>query len=504
MAITRRQFLERGAALAAGLTLSPQLRPIPGTNVAWAAAPVDPILVIVQLFGGNDGLNTVYPLTGTQRALYEEFRPTLKLPDTAAGLTAWSSQGFDVTQVLSLGTNPDGEVYALHPAMGALHDLYEQGKVAVASGVHYPFPNHSHFRSEEIWYTVDPLGAGRQGWLGAYLSSVGFGLADVPGVLLGHEVNPIFQPTDANLFAFRHLSNLAYPAIGDPDVMKPRARTLYVESGTVDPLLLPELARLGQSGAATLDKMGEYFQPGNGLGNAAPVEALLLDADGRYGRSNPLVWDSPLNFSAAPEKVGRRLARDLRHVAAVIRADVGARFFHVGIGGFDTHSSQEKGLFHSFLLQEISDTIAAFYDELGQVISLPAGYNGYQTGSLASRVLVVTLSEFGRTIRQNAQSASSAGTDHAASSVQFVVGENVIGGQYGAYPALDDPRASKKNDLKTVLDIRDFYGTILQRWLGVPLAELDPGPGKLLPATPEVDEDGRSYTSFSPIGFLAP
>jgi uncharacterized protein (DUF1501 family) len=85
-----------------------------------------------------------------------------------------------------------------------------------------------------------------------------------------------------------------------------------------------------------------------------------------------------------------------------------------------------------------------------------------------------------------------------------VIGGTVIGGQYGAYPHLDDPGAENDDDLKMSIDIRDLYGTILNRWLNVPAAALGPGPGKILEATATPDADGKTYTTFTPLGFLAP
>ena len=152
----------------------------------------------------------------------------------------------------------------------------------------------------------------------------------------------------------------------------------------------------------------------------------------------------------------------------------------------------------------MSESIAAFYAEMNQSVGLPGGYSGYKTGNLGSNVLIVTFSEFGRTIRQNANGNDSAGTDHATSSVQFVVGGTVNGGQYGAYPLLDDPGADNEDDLKLSLDFRDVFGTVLTRWLNVPAATVGPGPGKIFAANPVPDDDGRTYTSFTPIAFLNP
>jgi len=502
MAVTRRQFIQGSAASLAGLALAPHLRRVPGTSVAYAGGPGDAIVVFVQLFGGNDGINTVYPLTGTQRTLYEDYRPTLTLPNTTGGLSPWLGEGFDAQSVLSIGTNDDGSNYALHPAMGALHQVYQQGHVAILHGVHYPFPNHSHFRSEEIWYTADPLTVGGQGWFGSFLDDAGFAPTDIPGVVLGGSLNPLFTPSNVSLFSFRRLSELEFPAEGETALKQAAVRALHDESAAASAALYPELTKIGLTGVATLDKINEYYLPGDGTANAGQVELLMLDGNGRYRRDNPLVYDSPLNFSTTPDLFPLRLARDLRHVAAVIRADVGARFFHVGIGGFDSHSSQERGFFHSYLLREVSEAVAAFYNEMNQTVSLPPGYTGFQTGNLASKVLIVTLSEFGRTMRQNATNASSAGTDHATSACQFVVGNPVIGGQYGAHPPLNNPGSENEDDLRLTHDFRDVFGTVLTRWLNVPVPDLGPGPGKILPATPVADADGNDYTAFTPIGFI--
>jgi uncharacterized protein (DUF1501 family) len=501
MDFTRRQFFQCTGASLAMAAMSPNMRFLPGTNVAYAQGPTDAIVVFVQLFGGNDSLNTCYPLGGNQRTLYEEYRPTLKLPDMTPDLAPWISAGFGNSEILSVGTNDDGEEYALHPAMSALHDLYEQGNMAVVHGVHYPFPDHSHFRSSEIWYTANPQGTDGQGWFGDFLNNSGLAATDVPGVIMGRSNNPLFTPTNVGLLSFRSLSELRYPSAGEEALKRDIIRNLYTASSGSG-VEFPELEKIGQTGVATLDTISQYYQSGNGIDNAGKVEALLLDANERYRRNNSLVYDSPLNFDENENLARESLVVDLRHVAATIRSNVNARFFHVGISGFDSHSNQEAGFFHTNLLTELSEAIAAFYKDISQSVTLPQGYDDYATGSLADRVVVVTLSEFGRTMRQNSQSASTAGTDHAASSCQFVVGNPVIGGQYGAHPQLDNPGFARKNDMRMTNDFRDYFGTILNRWLNVPTADLGPGPGKILPATDVADADGNDYTAFTPLDFL--
>ncbi len=516
--ITRRQFLKRSAAAAALGVAAPHMRFLPGTDVAYAAGPSDAIVVFVEMFGGNDGINTVYPLSGVQRSLYEGFRPTLRLPlsaadDPTADLNMSDYSGLGVVPPgsgpLSIGSDSLGDEYALHPAMKALHDLYTtNNNVAVVHGVHYPYPSHSHFRSEEIWYTGDPTGTGGLGWLGRYLTLAGFGATEVPGVVIDNSVNPLFTPTQTSIFAFNRLSDLKFPAQHEATLIQAKFRDLYNISDNSDPGIFPELVKIGQTGIATVDKMQEYYLPGKTpagtLNNAGKVEALLLDANGSYNRNNELVYNSPLNPSDNPGVSGLKLMRDIRHVAATIRANVGARFFHVGIGGFDSHSNQEQGFFHSTLLYTVAQAAAQLYNEMNQTVALPAEYSGqgYLTGNLASKLVIVTLSEFGRTIRQNALSAGVAGTDHGAASPQFVIGDAVLGGQYGAHPQFADPRPSNDDDLRMTHDFRDLYGTILERWLNVNNANVQPG-GGLFEATPIPDAEGNSYTAYTPIPFLA-
>ncbi len=505
MALTRRQFLKRSATLAAGATVAPSMKWLPGTKVAYAAGPGDAIVVFVQLYGGNDGLNTVYPLGGGQRTKYVECRPTLALPTAPSGLTRWADAGYDTSNgILGVGDDDSSTPYALHPAMKAMHDLYNSGNLAIVPGVHYPYADYSHFKSEVIYYTGDPIVAAGSGWMGKYFDLAGFGGTEVPAVMLGSDYNPLFTPTGTGLFAFNRLSELRFPSRGTLRTERSQAYVgMCTESAASDPAYYPELASIGTSGVAAVNKFEQYYLSGDGLDAAGPVEKLLLNGEGRYDVSNPLVYASPLN----PEQGlygATNLTDDMRHVAAIIRADVGARFFHVAIGGFDSHSNQEDGLYHSSLLYQVSEAIGALYAELSTPVSLPPGYEShpYLTGDLSSKVLIVTLSEFGRTNRQNAAAANTAGTDHGGSSVQFVVGSTVQAGIHGTYPTLSDPLLD--NDMRMAFDFRDFYGTILERWLNVPSSDIGPGPGKLFAATPNPDWLGQSYNSYTPIPFLLP
>lgn len=513
MALTRRQFLKRSATMAAGATLAPSMRWLPGTGVSWAAGPSDAIVVFVQLYGGNDGVNTLYPVNGTQRGFYETYRPTLKLPAVPADLAPWTAEGFDTSNdVLDIGQDVTGTNYALHPAMKGFHDLYQAGELAAIPGVHYPYADYSHFRSEVIYYTGDPIGTAGLGWMGKYMENAGYGATEVPAVMLGGEYNPLFTPTSTSMFAFTNLSRLRFPAGSRTSQRSTAFNAMYGQSALSDPGFFPELASIGNTGVAAVTKFEEYYKSGCGdvgTTNAGKVEALLnRQTDFCYDSNNDLVYDSPLNPAINARLQGVRLARDLRHVAAVIRSDVGARFFHVGIGGFDSHSNQEQGFYHSHLLNQVSEAISAFWNDMKQSVTLPGGYSGYLTGDLSDRVLIVTLSEFGRTNKQNAPGASQAGTDHGRAAPQFVIGKSsgagglLSAGIHGEYPTLDDPDLD--DDLRPTHDFRDLYGTILERWLNVPVADIGPGPGKLFAATPNPDWLGNSYTSYNAIPFLLP
>ena len=510
MSCSRRDFIKGlGACFAGSLFGGGGLLKLPGTNVQYSASPRavqgGNIVVFVQMSGGNDGLNMVYPLNGTQRTNYEGFRPTLALPVTSDAFQPWVDKGIGGNTALDIGANVDGSNYAFNPAMGALHDLYTQGKVAMIPGVHYPSPNHSHFESSNVYTSADPGGSNGAGWFGKYLNSAtsGYGTLDVPTVILGDSQSPLFTPSTPGIFTFERLNVLRFPATNDA-ALKAMIYNDYcgIASGR-DRAQFPELVKIAELSHATISHLADYYKPrGDTPYVPAKVQALMADKDGRYSRDNPLIYGSPLNTDANMKIEGNGLATDLKHVAAIIRANVGARFFHVSIGGFDTHSEQEKDLYHSGLLNDLSEAIAAFYGELNQAVTLPGTLTGYQTGNLSDGVLLVTFSEFGRTISQNESDNGKAGTDHASSAPQLVIGGKVIGGQYGAYPQLDDPGSEADDDLKMTTDFRDVFGTVLNKWLSVPVDDLGPGPGRILSPSPKKDGDGRDYVAFNPLGFL--
>jgi uncharacterized protein (DUF1501 family) len=153
------------------------------------------------------------------------------------------------------------------------------------------------------------------------------------------------------------------------------------------------------------------------------------------------------------------LSEDLHTVAQLIAADLGTRIYYISTGGFDTHANQPNT--QARLLQDTADSLAAFYGDL-------------QQRGLADRVTVVTFSEFGRRVQENASS----GTDHGAAGPMFVLGGAVKGGLYGQYPALED---LYQGDLKFNVDFRQVYATLLDQWLATPSQKILNGSFQHLP-----------------------
>ena len=437
MALTRRQFLQCGAVTAAAITSPhPLLRAMFGARTAHAT-PADAVVVIIQLQGGNDGLNTLIPIddavTVQQRTLYEAARPNLRIAPTELFATE-----IDADPV-------KGNRLALHPAMTDLRALYDLGKLAVVAGVGYPNPNLSHFESEDIWFSGDAgLATPNSGWFGRYLES-SFTPTDLVAIDIDNTMCPLFLAQNANILTVQGLSafNLPSPDLAANEALVEAMYEIEADSMETSGVQLA----LGAAGKVLLGQMDDY----------AAVST---------------------NWSSHLDPLPSGLARRLKQIASILRYDaqnpstpLGARFFHVRIGGFDTHTQQGTAAGNqATLLESVAQAMKAFYDD---TVDLGA----------ASRCLTMTFSEFGRRVAENGN-AGNAGTDHGAASVLFVAGEPVTGGVYGTLPALND---LDSGNLKSNVDFRQVYATIIDKWLATPGAHVP-----LLPDSP--------YTTLS---FLA-
>jgi uncharacterized protein (DUF1501 family) len=387
MSHTRRDFLR--AALGTSVLLSSgSVAPDWLVRSATAASPRrndrNTVLVVLQLTGGNDGLNTVVPYADEE---YARNRTTLRLPTS------------DLHKIDSrLG---------FHPRMEAFERLYQDGYLSIVQGVGCPNPDQDHDRAMRMWHTADPQRLKRQtGWLGRTVDRAWSPAApDTAAVFVG----PIDRPFALNA------ENVVVPSIRSAGTMVFRQNA----GGSVGTARSADLLQfLRQS---TL----------NARAKSERIDAVVKTAD--------VSGDYP-SFG---------LARDLRTVAQLIRADIGIRIFFTelgggGIGGFDNHANQLGN--HCAMLHQLAESVAAFLYDLKRDRQL-------------DRVLLMTFSEFGRTVKENGRR----GTDHGIAAPLFLAGGKVKGGLVGPHPSLTD---LDKGALKMHTDFRRVYATVLDRWLG--------------------------------------
>jgi len=423
---TRRAFLRTSALGAAtGWTIPLFLERTFGMLDATAAdAAVQtltgrdaPILVVLQLAGGNDGLNTLIPFADDA---YHKARPGLALA---------------ADKVLKLDDR-----HGLHPNLSALKELHDAGHLAIVQGVGYPNPNRSHFRSTEIWQTASDAQRNEStGWLGRYFDNCCAGADPAVGVSIGGEVPQAFaSPTPTGI-------SFARPE-------QYRWRTTETAQGRMSPsefyyrqLNRPEEEEAG----ADISEGGSIGMIGGagaahatGLGPLEYLQRTALDAQ----VSSDKVLEIARKFPARTEYPRGRLADGLNLVARMIAGGLPTRVYYVSQGGYDTHANQQGA--HERLMSELGGSLAAFFKDL----KLQGNFE---------RVLLMTFSEFGRRVAQNA----SGGTDHGTAAPLFIVGGGTKPGFYGAPPSLTK---LDNGDLIHTTDFRNVYATVLEKWLTAP------------------------------------
>ena len=354
--LTRRQFLGTAAAGASATLFAG-----PGAS-AWAApagvtaalpgpaspASGDGILVLLTLYGGNDGLNMVVPYADTA---YQAGRGELAVRPE---------------QVLRLD-----DMFGLHPAMSGLRAMWDRGRVAIVRGVGYPNPNRSHFRSMDIWQTATPEAYVPTGWLGRWLDATG--------------ADPL------------RMVNIGSSL--------PRAMAATKGSGAA---LNP--GRIGLPGGSAIETVfAELNRPGAGadlgpLGTRIAASGSdLLKVNRSFGpilKGGAAVVGGSSNLEGGAVAAGNQdgaggLSRDLGEVSTLVRAGVPTRVFGVSLGGFDTHAAQNDQ--HARLMGVLDAALTSFF---GGLESHPQG----------QRVTVVVYSEFGRRVAANASIGTDHGT----------------------------------------------------------------------------------------------
>jgi uncharacterized protein (DUF1501 family) len=365
-----------------------------------------PILVLIQLAGGNDGLNTLIPY---QNDHYYRARPTLSEPGRKA-----------IPLIQDLG---------LHPALGPLKELYEEGDLAIIQGVGYPNPNRSHFRATEIWEsgTGKSVRRERTGWIGRYFDACCQGEEPLRAFAFANE-----PPLALEGRAFRGIT-VSHPGFYRLPEM------LEHELGERDNCL-----QFFGKGAFEASKKTSSPAPVGATSCVSFIERMALD--GIVGSEKVA---SALKTNVSPTTYpNSRLGLELSWVARMIVGGLPTQVYYVSQGGYDTHVHQLAQ--HSRLLSELASALQAFATDL-------------KARGSWDRVLVVTFSEFGRRVKENA----SLGTDHGAGSVQFILGGSLRAGLYGTYPLLE-PEKLLAGDLGFSVDFRCVYATVLERWLKLP------------------------------------
>ncbi len=388
--ISRRKFLQsslKASALLSASAYIPQF--LKGTpTIGRKQTTHGRTLVVIQLSGGNDGLNTVVPY---RHDAYYEARPSLAIK---------SSDVISLTDELGF-----------HPNLKGLAELYDQGELAVLNNVGYPNPNRSHFRSMDIWQT----GSGSNeykttGWIGRWLDAKCQQVGDKP--LLAVEIDDILSLAmkgeeakglaikDPEAF-YKHTHDPFFHAIAKQAVTKADEH--------------PQVAYLHKTLAASTQSAEYVYE-----------QSKLTPSKAAYP------WTD--------------IAAKLKTIAELIISESDTQVYYVSMSGFDTHVSQKW--MHGNLLKKYANALNAFVKDLKEHDKL-------------DDTLILTFSEFGRRVAQNA----SKGTDHGTANNVFVVG-----GQLGKAGILNEgPNLLDldEGDLKFNLDFRRIYATILDKWLGV-------------------------------------
>ncbi len=410
--VTRRQFLMgAGAAAAAGaaalaVAQHPWARLASGGAHSSALSAGKGVLVVVTLYGGNDGLNTVIPY---RDSAYLSGRPSL---------------GYRANEVLPLA---DG--LALHPNLKGLKGLWDAKQLAVIRGVGYPNPVRSHFRSMDIWQTASPAAPIETGWLGRWLDATG---TDPMRALSVGTTLPLLLTGDKQAG-----TAVASGGVRIPGGSRVALAVAALDSPGSDRAGLA--ARVGGAGADLLKVQHTLADLLGGSGSSTGAAAPHLET------AAPTTAP-PATGKAAPPAATGALAAQLDVVAKLIKAGSPTKVYHVSLGGFDNHA-QEKDI-HARLMTELDDGITSFLQALKGVTN-------------AGGVVVMTYSEFGRRVAQNA----SGGTDHGTAAPLFVAGPGVQGGQfYGDQPSLV---ALDQGDLRFTTDFRSVYATVLAKVVGV-------------------------------------
>lgn len=388
-----------------------------------ASSTNDKVLILIQLHGGNDGLNTVIPVE--QYAEYYQLRPNLAIPDNG------KRKYIDLDSSLSVE-----DQVGLHPDLTHMKELYDQAKLNIVQNVAYDNVNGSHFRSRDIWFMGGDYDEYiPSGWMGRYLDHEfpgypdDYPITDMPDPLaieIGNGVSLAFHrnngiPTAISIQNPEQFYDLITNVGGAPPEYI--ANTHYGEE-------LQWIMDIEEKSNQYAERLKEVYEQGSNSQNVTYPELY------------------PLN--APPGRIRNRLAPQLKMIARLLSGGVKTKIFLARLGGFDTHAEQVEAYdatmgTHAALLYHISSAMKAFQDDLKGL-------------GLEDRVLTMTFSEFGR----RAYSNGSYGSDHGRAAPMFVFGKMVKPGVTGTNPDLNN---LNRGNLVHQFDYRQVFTSAIVDWL---------------------------------------
>ena len=441
--MNRRDFIRGATAVALPLTLSGYSARAMGLSpmlesLAELTALADRYLVLIQLAGGNDGVNTVIPLD--QMSTYNSLRSNIALPES---------------RVLKL-TNATG----LHPSMVGMKSLYDSGNLAVLQGVTYPNANFSHFRSTDIWMSGSDFNQYlTSGWAGRYLDT------QFPNYPSGYPNTAMPHPLAIQISSSTSLTLKGANVPMSVNLQNPNDFYNLVNRTSVNAL------------STTPDTAA-----GKQIAYIRQVQAQSQTYAGVIKKAN----DSAKNLATYTAPGVNPLADQLAIVARLIAGGLKTRVYMVTLGGFDTHNQQvvatDRTLgSHAVLLARLSEGVASFQQDLKLL-------------KVDDKVIGMTFSEFGRRVASNASS----GTDHGSAAPVFVFGKAVKGGIIGTNPSLTN---LDNGNLRMQYDFRQIYASILKQWFGTNNAEYSTVLGKdftqlpLIQGSTDVAEEQQTFAA---------
>ncbi|MEZ4797072.1 MAG: DUF1501 domain-containing protein [Flavobacteriaceae bacterium] len=342
-------------------------------------------LVIIQLDGGNDGLNTIVPF---RNDIYYKNRPSLAV------------KGNDIIKA----TDDIG----FHTSLKPLKRLFDKGYVSIINNVGYPNPNRSHFRSMDIWQTASHSNQNlTSGWIGRYLDA--YGKAPYDAIEVDESLSLAMKGENLSAIATNNAQRLFRAS------QEPFFKSIIKQSSD---------AHLNEHNLGYLYKT-----------------LIAAESSAKY------IYETSKTFSSKQTYPNTQFAKQLKTTAEFINSGLQTKVYYTSLSGFDTHANQNN--IHSRLLSQYAEGLEVFVNDLIQ-------------NETFKDTLILTFSEFGRRVKQNAAN----GTDHGTANNVFIIGENLK--KQGFYNKIADlENLDNIGDLKFEIDFRTIYATILNKWLNV-------------------------------------